>query len=1009
MGNGENEGQLLRKVNIRSNTVSAVSESINISAFGLGQLQDPNQQVNITVASPVMKKLDNLQEIPAQAPDEAVLRTAYDEIGLKVSSSPLKRSKMVAHSAQLHTKQTRLQQLQGAQYAKMQTDNPLQTLLDFDPTTLMYPQERGSSYDKYLAHYADLQEFFLLLPDLKAALDTHESNLPKPLSQADSRMIDEASAKLRTLFDVRAYYKTQEALMSNKYFSYLPQEEVNKLSYRELRLRLDNLYNAVPRNEDLIDYYQNQIRLKEIGLSGEKSVRERKEEYLKATSAPEERQDRRKPKDVIKQIASAYEKLRKKAADKNSIISIDAYKEVFFKCHSDDLDKFIQGVRRPSAAMQTLIDDYNAYKVALAARQAQAADQTQTLLRTRKPKREKVLEESNNPPAGINLTDDQKKAIRSVSAYLLENTDGHDALVYNMVRMRPDLLLLTIYTIEKGTDESVVGLDYLSILSNYQPDPVAISKKKRDWNVISSALRTSMSLSDDIRFYGALTEQTRTVDTQRDDPNAVLSEEEQVQSLTESIIGHGMILRMLYRSAGLHDDMPPDMAQDPVIREKLFAEYKKIVALTGRLAAIDLPDDVPAPDDISGEDYNDEAIKRKVKVKKKDDSSLPTGKAVQDSINKINQIYSGKVLGGIKNLAGSFMSSIPGDIAGGVSFVASNSIAGATAVFGLIAALSNSVSLFRTAGSSTGADIVSKAAGNFGEYTSVAAGGLSVAGSVTNLIQTGNVASTAWLKPASQALWNSTSVGGKLLMWGGITTMVAGSVKMVSSGIQAGRAVSNMKDVTNAKTTIAEKRANREDLTDDEERLELFLSHRERSIKREGASAAMGMVSGAMAVVAGGFAMSGYLAPIGAIVGLASLGIDLIYKGIDYGYKKRNQKKAVDEFLKTDSLVELVKGQAGHPLAAKINSMGDSTLKENIRNEALAMLGYATYEQCFRDICRDMASFLYFKVFVQNPQDDNIGDYENAISSLGFKVKRPLVEGDQPKPSVDAMITKLMS
>ncbi len=522
--------------------------------------------------------------------------------------------------------------------------------------------------------------------------------------------------------------------------------------------------------------------------------------------------------------------------------------------------------------------------------------------------------------------------------------------------------------------------------------------------MISGAVRTSMKLNNDIKLYGNLTQMAEAKEAQRKPPNAPLPPVIKAQSLVDSIIQHGTILKMLYRSAGLQDDMPPDMAQDPIIRKKMFDEYQKIISFVRDFSDISLPDN---NFEIAEGDYNNLLFQDRQKVEEKDSSI--TQKDVQESIADTNKYAVGYVFGGIKSLIGSFITGISGETAGAVSFVTSNSIGGATAIFGLVAAISSSVAQYQSRESRTEADKWALGIGNSGDYTKVLAGGLTVAGSFTNLAQGKSIASAHYLKEAGDALWTSSSTANQLLMWGGITTMVAGSVKMVASGIQTARSVSNKNDVIAAKQTITTKLNNHQALTPDEEQLKLLLSHRERSIKRETTSAAMGIVSGAMTVIAGGFMMSGYLAPIGAVVGLASLTIDLIYKGIDYGKKKRNQKKAVDEFLNIDNLIQQVKGDANHPMAAKIQSMKDDVLKDKIREEALAMLGYTSYEQCFKDRCVDMAKFLYFKVFEERPQDQNIADYEKAIESFGLKVQKPLVVGGEGKPSIEAMVTKLMS
>ena len=74
-----------------------------------------------------------------------------------------------------------------------------------------------------------------------------------------------------------------------------------------LRSRLAALYDKdqADRNQDLIDFYQNLIRLKEIGIKDVKSVTTREQEYLGAISK-EKAEDKTDHKKEMENMASLY-------------------------------------------------------------------------------------------------------------------------------------------------------------------------------------------------------------------------------------------------------------------------------------------------------------------------------------------------------------------------------------------------------------------------------------------------------------------------------------------------------------------------------------------------------------------------------------------------------------------------------------------------------------------------------------------------------------------------------
>ena len=56
-----------------------------------------------------------------------------------------------------------------------------------------------------------------------------------------------------------------------------------------------------------------------------------------------------------------------------------------------------------------------------------------------------------------------------------------------------------------------------------------------------------------------------------------------------------------------------------------------------------------------------------------------------------------------------------------------------------------------------------------------------------------------------------------------------------------------------------------------------------------------------------------------------------------------------------------------------------------------------------------MAQTMYEKVFLEDPRPADRDMYLNAMKSLGLKIKEPNVQGDEPKPTIDAMVSKMMA
>ncbi len=1000
----DNEELSLRQVNMHKSQVSAVSEGLNASSFKLTYMDTAAPGLQVT--SPVMKDLGAISAIPAQPPTEQQMSRAYDNAGLKLSSNSHKRAKAVEEAGKRHTRQTTFATTKPRNVVKPNAD-AFRFFNNLDLSSLMFENERSDSFSPLLDHYKELKEIFLMIPDYETAIRT---SLTAP--NADQKALEKAQAKLKTLYDLRAYYDVLEDMMSNKYYAFLSMEDTGKLSYKELRTRLDGLYREQNRDTDLIDYYQNLIRLKELGLSDMKSVKNRQHEYTESLKRPPVPQDTRNAREELDKMAKSYKELLSSLSDEDSIAPDGLYTEMLFKTFAPDLAKFRTQVpdSKKSSSVKKLLADYDAYVANVGAHQS--ADRTQELLRRNKPEDEDVIEKRNASSSGIALTPAQQEGVRRIGAWLIQNGKDHAPFVFNLLQAPPEQQLLVFYLIENKKQDNPQQADYFSALHNYEPDLSAFTKNS-DWTMISRAVRASMKMSPEMKRFGALSENIRQTQQRIDafsnpNPNAGAAPTlaEKKSTVIKGILQRGVLLKKLYAGAGLHEDMPPDMVQDPVLRQRLKDEYLKILELIRLFRQLDPqaggqmlpPNAYQSPRHMKGTALEDTR-----------EEEMPTSEAITEGFELLNEAAFETVSEGSFNLLEAMGETVLSFMeTPGYNF-ASGAMAGIGSISGLVGSLFATYSLYQKTGSLTQADGLARTVDLAGDYLTNIGSLVTGAGELTNVFTNAqSVVSSTWLGSATDALWTTSNIGDKLMVGGGAVAVVAGAVKATSATIQAFREYSNFKDADKAQQTLAAKEAAHQPLTKSEQKLKVFLSHQKLAVKRDALSAGVDIVTGIMTSVAGGLTMSGYLAPIGGIVGLAALGITLVHKGVNYALKREDRINTVDEFLNIDNLVSLVRNDATHPKHAEIQKQSDRSLRKKIRQEALAMLGFDSYKECYRHICTEIAEMLYQKVFLDNPRPADYDMYYNAMSSLGMMIKPPSATNREGKPSVKDMISKMM-
>lgn len=1022
---GNDQEQKLRQVNIRTEQMSPISESINTRSSSLAQLEEIDQNIQIT--SPIMKKLANLSSsIPQGDPTKEIVKQAHEDAEMTLDT--MKHPRRVSRAKAKRQEQAKIVKIaqDNAQIARPNfgTDDQLyQDLKSMDVSKLMFDKAGDTGYEKLLhekkkkgggveSTYKELKTAFTLIGDYERVVNAAEADKinQNSLTDKDKDEFRLMRAKIKTIQDIRAYYEIHESIMRNKYYSMLPHKDMHSLSYNELRKRLDRLYQVPPkqagqaqqqnqavRNEELIDYYQNLIRLKEIGLTDEKSAKARVGEYDAAMSVNVQREDKRKPKDEMKKMTKAYVKMMEMLDDPKSILTVNTkllYQKQLFEAFKDDLDKF-----RPAQAkgdQQKLLAAYDHYKQHKA--DYDQPNELRNLLRNiGMPEGEKeIKEDDGRQTEGIQLTDEQKKGVRLIGAYILRHsvTDFSKRMHFaqNLLQAKPEQQLIIFYLMENKKQDISMGVDFYSALHNYVPD-LDRFRDNMDWTTLSRAMRASVPIHEQMVKYGllesAITQSEAQLQNEEKEPVSDQNADAKRQTIIQALAQRGMLLRMLYRNAGLHDDMPPDMAADPVLRKRMFKEYKAMAELVRKLQAVNQASPPQQPSQMP--DYKGQNVR--------DDSEGPPreeesegGIDVEKWAGRFHEYVLEDVAAGFDNCANALSGiwDVSKDMiekSGYGHF--SGWLGGVTGVFSFILACANAHSIR--------VDNTISAAARTAQAFSVSN---SFFGSVGEMI--------GGVNTLIETAFDAGTVNG-LAQTGGAFAVVAGTLQMVSSGIEIGRAFSSKNDIKRARAAMSNAP---QDV--DQKRLDRFLTHQSRESTAQIVSAGFGMAAGLMNILAGGLLMGGpALAPVAAVFSVIGIGIGIAGKITDKVARHKLRKKAVDDLLQVDRLTdEVIARRATSKMAFKNLSDKEvakirDKIREQVREEALSMLGFNSDAECFRYLCQEYTDLLYNKVFIKRPADREM--YLDAMKSLGLKIVDPGANQSGYKPTREAMLTKMMA
>ncbi|MBQ9437442.1 MAG: hypothetical protein IJU50_03850, partial [Lachnospiraceae bacterium] len=599
------------------------------------------------------------------------------------------------------------------------------------------------------------------------------------------------------------------------------------------------------------------------------------------------------------------------------------------------------------------------------------------------------------------ITEEQKEGIRAILAWMYRNCNKTDVskepFVYKLTQAPPEQLLLMFYLVENEKQSSMREVDFHAA-QMYTPDVEAFKSKvvasklkfwKRmrgsdsviDWRILGEANRSAMSC-EAVKEYAPVAAQLEEAQEKLSSEEAVQTKEkllsggyekltdkepdqQKVQELQnqqgrllEAISQEGNMLLMYYQSAGYPPDMPVDMLPEEKLRKKALSLHRQLnnhlaelLAITQRIPETLRTSQAPAykkleakPDD--GEEEEDE------------DEESP----VMDAIEQASDIiYTGMNVEAAISIAGKYVQSLTDAVAYSAPASGLYGIAG---VLGVVAAFREAYVLGKGASILSAADHTAQALSVTSNVLSnLGYGGQGVVDFLGNFITLGEEAeeATSWLgSTTAQSVGEAfeTVSGGATFVAGALVT-VAGTVQTISGAINLGRAYSSQNDVKRANKKLDEAGQ----LSEDQQQLRSFLKHQEREVSRQKLASGVDMASGLLMAAGGVLMMTGILAPFGGILTLLGSAVDIgLGRVLGWHKRRENRKLAVDEYLDMDNLVKKVKKE--HP-SEKVRAMKEDKLRNLIRQEALAELGYATYKECFADLSKKNAQLLYRHVFVK--------------------------------------------
>jgi len=973
----------------------AVTQTVSRQAQSAPAVQPQQTQNNLLSA-----KLPLVMEL--KEPKKQTVLKAHEETGLKLSYHSLKHPKRYSRAREKYALQKELKQKQGKKYIPdpARLDAAVKKLEDMDLSRLMYDQSDLSGEEKLLKNYENLKKTFVFTEAFGKSLE--EDKKKENPSDEDKAALVKKEAHYKTLTDVKDYYAAQEGLMSNRYYALVPRTEMKELSEETLRARLQKLYaeKQETRNKDLIDYYQNLLRMKLINLSDGESVKKREKAYRKEAEG-KKTEVKRDPAKEMEKITDGYFRMLEAFGKKNKFYSEEdmrARRHQYFSVLGKDIDAFRNKAKGKEAKqMLFFYDEYlkekgNYEKYKDSGKVSNLVDEELQVEGRRLEKREKE-------PAGIRLTPEQKEGMRLIQGFLLRRCYNEkttrESFVASLLQAPPEQQLLTFYLIENGKTKSAIPADFYEVLSDYQPnlnkfrdkvDKHFYNKGHTKWDKLSDAVQKTRSMREELNLYGEIStrieETEKKLDEAKADPGRYM---EQGRLAVTALNLHKSLLDQMYRTSGMHEEMTVDLAKNAKLKKRMEAEFLRIQELSAEVSSIlsahpELEQKKESETDKTGTAFTE---KEKKSAGKKALDAAKTGKKivkVEKTVESIGGGIAGVFTGAVKKLKNT-----------NAYKISKASLADYASIVGLTESLYD---IFQSKQDETVTDTENFVRKITRGKNAVNAAKVVTSDTMTVLQRVGKM----------NAEGKTAQVAGKALKGVGLVT---GVVTTAVSSVKLGQAISKGQDVRRAEKKLKQQTQSREK-TKDDRKLARFLKHEKRDTNRQRGSASVDLAMNVVNNVSNVMTMTGVLAPLAAGLKITTGVVTALYGFFDKSKRKMNIKRAVDEYLGVERIMNRLKA------AQQLNNMPpmkDDELQKMAREEALGHMGYSTYKQCFTEVCRDFAELLHEKTFQGTAMDLKEWDiYNTALEALGFK-KLPYVSdyGDNPQPSVDLILAKIMS
>ena len=661
------------------------------------------------------------------------------------------------------------------------------------------------------------------------------------------------------------------------------------------------------------------------------------------------------------------------------------------------------------------------------------------------------------------ITDAQKNGMREICAYLYRSTKKHQKLVDGIAGRTPREKLLMFYIIENDKRHNVTQEDifrsqqFVPSLEKfekkiwYRKHIYKFGGKNINWDLISDASTTAFQAQGLLGIIGMAGGEKQ---DQKDDELNILKEDSKENLLIIDTSAHKDEEQEKEEKENLLNKIDEDLPVKEESQEEIIKEAEKqireIEAMTESIVR---------------------AEKKKL-AKKENDADLPNQltelRKKLDTLNKYARKHSvlqnmalGKDIEHAKGDTGPIKWNAEGQkvskwmvLIQGACTTANNSFKAVNGFFqnpawsqtsvtvstdagvgadgimtalNLLASVANIMSAFKSFSSGTWEDITGKSITALLSVGNTSKSGLTAARTIATLANNADWGIKGTSSIAT-GMKTGTAIGGIVI---GSVTAGMGIYNIATAGYRKTLST-QVADYLNVieepvDEAEAEKREGKKQI------LKNIIAANRSAANRTQVSGALQAIQGGLNTASGALTLAAG-ATLGAstIVSLGLSGAALIVGLANVIYQKRKKGKeavqVVDQYINMDSLynnylAKNMDGLRGNQRQKEIKKQGgEDKLKEKIRSEVVAVLGFPSVQKMYNYIMWQYAQTLHDLVFITNGrfvtrrewEQNLLGDindrkeYAKLIRSLGLKLSIPK-NGKEPAPGVAAIYKKLIA